>query len=131
MIGWVTESSGKIFKTTNSGDNWEEIQIGVTIQKLFFLNENVGWGGNGSELLQTIDGGYTWQLKVPSTGTINRFSISSTQIMDGQLAHIILRTTDAGQNWERFWWPSEYEINSVIILLMTSWDGSQVKKEQF
>jgi len=112
VIGWATEESGKIYKTTDGGNNWEQITPGITIHKLFFLNENDGWGGNGSSLLKTTDGGYSWQVQLTDGGAISDYWISDEKniwIVGGKT----LKTTNGGQSWESFWHPSNYAIYSV------------------
>jgi len=111
-MGWTTEESGKIYKTTDGGNNWEQITPGITIHKLFFLNENDGWGGNGSSLLKTTDGGYSWQVQLTDGGAISDYWISDEKniwIVGGKT----LKTTNGGQSWESFWHPSNYAIYSV------------------
>ncbi len=59
-----------IYKTTNSGINWEVYRINSTndsLQSLFFLNENTGWigGYENNYYYKTTDAGSTWlQLTV-------------------------------------------------------------------
>lgn len=68
--GWVVGENGKIFKTSNGGNNWSAItNSGLTFNHyskcLFFLDQNNGWIGsheNGSNpiIIHTIDGGASW-----------------------------------------------------------------------
>ena len=113
MIGWATEESGKIYKTTDGGNSWEPITPGVTIRKLFFVNENDGWGDNGSSILQTTDGGYNWQVQLAVGGTIADYWISDDKNNIWIVGGKTLKSTDGGQSWQSFWQPANYSINSV------------------
>ena len=74
-IGWIAgtmESSAVVFKTTNSGANWN-LQFSVRdypnsfyqFNSIYFTDVNNGWVvGNTGKLYHTIDGGNNWITEV-------------------------------------------------------------------
>ncbi|MBN8583617.1 MAG: T9SS type A sorting domain-containing protein [Ignavibacteria bacterium] len=64
--GFIASSGGKIYRTTNSGNNW----IGFTadnngINCVDFINENTGFAGaNWSHIAKTTNSGINWQVFV-------------------------------------------------------------------
>lgn len=70
---WVCGSNGRLYKTTNNGDNWVEARNGITGSNTFFdiffktQNEGMVIGDNGS-MYYTSDGGANWlQQALPAT----------------------------------------------------------------
>lgn len=100
-----------ILKTNDGGNNW--IKDSVFFQNeifstIFFVDENVGFiGGNG--IKKTTNGGLTWNNAFiepggVSTLPINKFSFFSKSFgyaCGGRvdIAGVIWRTTDGGNNW--------------------------------
>ncbi|MCF8238239.1 MAG: hypothetical protein K9I85_08800 [Saprospiraceae bacterium] len=63
-LGWTGGGSGKIYKTENGGDTWEEVFSNPILffRSLAFLNEQVGFAGTLNGLLmRTTDGGTSWE----------------------------------------------------------------------
>jgi photosystem II stability/assembly factor-like uncharacterized protein len=67
--GWVSSSSGLIFKTVNGGATWTKVSPkiiglhdkGKSINDVYFRNANEGWAvGISGNILFTDDGGSTW-----------------------------------------------------------------------
>ena len=48
--------------TTDGGDSWENVEVEAYIDKIFFLNQEIGWLSDGYNLLKTIDGGHNWEI---------------------------------------------------------------------
>ena len=100
-----------ILTTTNGGMDWVKDSIffqNEIFSTIFFLDENVGFiGGNG--IKKTTDGGVTWTNAFiepggVSTLPINKFSFFSKTFgyaSGGRvdIAGVIWRTTDGGDNW--------------------------------
>lgn len=76
--GLAAPVRGKLYRTTDGGENWtvlepagdlaRALEKGERVRQLDFVTEKMGWlllataDGRGTELLQTTDGGATWQL---------------------------------------------------------------------
>lgn len=103
-----------ILRTTNGGADWVKDSVffeNEIFSTIFFLDETVGFlGGNG--IKKTTNGGVTWQNSfiVPggvSTLPINKFSFYNKTFgyaCGGRVdvAGVIWRTTDGGNNWTSF-----------------------------
>lgn len=100
--GWV---AGKdiILKTTDSGNNWTQIQLAGINNSIHFININVGWVcSSEGNIYKTTDGGYNWNLKHSESGkelTSVTFYDENFGIASGY-NRTILVTTDGGENWE-------------------------------
>lgn len=68
---WATDTqSGKLYSTNDGGDHWPlASNTAYQLHALSFIDAQNGWGVTGQQLLQTTDGGKTWQ---PIPFTINR-----------------------------------------------------------
>ncbi|PYS73049.1 MAG: hypothetical protein DMF69_05975 [Acidobacteria bacterium] len=86
------------------------------LHSVFFLDQNRGWAiGSKGTLLNTADGGKTWQLKSASTTDVlrdiffvdenNGWLVCEVNVYDlktkDQPRAYLMRTTDAGEQWER------------------------------
>ncbi len=73
-VGWYGNGEGKLYKTTDGGDNWDEEwnEPGTFIRALGFVSAQVGFLGNvgtdyfpgvtdDTPLYRTVDGGGTWE----------------------------------------------------------------------
>lgn len=94
---------------TISDNPWEMVSI-PTASNLsdvaFTGNENHGWiVGSNTTLLESTDGGETWQPKILDLGEQKyRFSAVSFSGQEGWIAgqpSLLLRTTDEGKTWSR------------------------------
>lgn len=60
-IGFVSGSYTYLFKTTDSGNYWEELPGSFyESSTLEFVNENYGWAGGFNSFKKTSNGGATW-----------------------------------------------------------------------
>jgi photosystem II stability/assembly factor-like uncharacterized protein len=105
--GWVIGNSGKVFRTTDGGENWQLRVTGSTqdFHCVAFIDDHNGWiGGKGNTILHTTDAGDSWSLQYAANDTLRRFL--SMSIVDSQTGWVasnfgeILHTSDAGQFWE-------------------------------
>ncbi|MFZ1729182.1 MAG: choice-of-anchor D domain-containing protein [Bacteroidota bacterium] len=70
---WVCGSNGRLYKTTNNGNNWAEARNGITgtntLFDIFFKSQTEGMvSGDNGTLYYTSDGGANWvQQTLPAT----------------------------------------------------------------
>ena len=103
--GWTGGDGTKVFKTTNSGNNWTLIYSPSTsniIYSIHFADSVHGWAGTYlGEILKTTNGGYNWTA---TTVAFNKkiysmyFLNSSTGWFLGE-AGVYGKTTNGGANW--------------------------------
>jgi hypothetical protein len=105
-VGWVAGDRGKIFKSTNGGDNWVEQNSNTLadLWSLYFVDANTGWvvGQNGS-ILKTEDGGTNWfQQNSPVSEFLFSLQFLNTNIgYTCGLNGTILKTTEGGADWQQ------------------------------
>lgn len=66
--GWIVNTLGEVFKTSNGGVDWEQVGKKRKIEQLAFINPKIGFAVSGTSgyaegdifLLQTSDAGRTW-----------------------------------------------------------------------
>jgi len=102
--GWIMGTTGKIFSTSDGGNNWS-IQSSGIVQTLYdasFYSKDKGWicGANGT-VLHTEDGGNTWNAQI--SGTVE--DLKGICFIDDENGWSvgnngkIIRTFDGGQSW--------------------------------
>jgi photosystem II stability/assembly factor-like uncharacterized protein len=103
---------GVILKTTDGGDNWEQVFIsppGVHfVWKLFFVNLQVGYASIESvdgvfRIAKTTDGGDTWQLITGPSGLFDIQGIGFDTPSHGWASpreESLFETYDGGMTWE-------------------------------
>jgi photosystem II stability/assembly factor-like uncharacterized protein len=103
-VGYTGGGNGKFVKTTNSGDSWNVLNIGLTgyITAIYFIDENTGWVGSTEHLVKkTTDGGVTWASQPLSTSSYIAdiyFNNSQTGYLSGNAGQIF-KTSNGGTNW--------------------------------
>jgi photosystem II stability/assembly factor-like uncharacterized protein len=110
LKGWVCSHEGLLWKTTNGGLTWDEINLGFSNSffGIYFIDENTGWIiGSDGLLLKTTDGGQIWnQLNIgTSYGLFDIFFIDENNgwIATGTINNSqVLKTTDGGQSWNEY-----------------------------
>jgi photosystem II stability/assembly factor-like uncharacterized protein len=120
QVGWLSGSGGAFFRTQDGGKTWQEgtvLSEDKDLTELSFVDHYVGWVATlpSGRIYRTEDGGKTWfLLPEPSEArfweSVHFISKSEgwaagTDIPRGDLSkkreHIVLRTTDGGETWER------------------------------
>lgn len=105
LTGFVCSDNGKIFKTTNSGEAWFQLNSGVTanLKSLSFLNSQTGIAaGSEKTIIKTTDGGASW---FNIANFIWQVDFLSAEIIDANKYYVsgqntfIMRTTDGGTTW--------------------------------
>jgi photosystem II stability/assembly factor-like uncharacterized protein len=114
LIGWVAGDSGLIFYTSDGGKNWtqEVTNTKSKIMKLFFLDENRGWGvawdeGGadlfiGTYILKTTNSGQYWSVDQYRDENVFLNSIYFLDTLKGFASGYpgkFLITSDGGINW--------------------------------
>jgi hypothetical protein len=114
--GWNDSwSTAEFWKTTNSGNNWSQMQIPVQyLHDFMFIDENTGWLTEwGNDIYKTTNGGYNWFVQsYPYGNGIEKSAenifivnsdivfISGYKYLPGSLQHIIIfKTINGGTNW--------------------------------
>ncbi len=120
IAGWTyipddPPGKGLVLLTTDGGINWEEILInhskigGLQLEKIYFLNENIGWALSRCGILKTINGGKNWFFQADSIIYYNLYDIYFINENIGWASGIfpffehqaaIYKTTDGGDTWE-------------------------------
>ncbi|MEO8447079.1 MAG: YCF48-related protein [bacterium] len=111
-----------IFKTTDSGDNWNQIFNNIhDVIDITFINDSIGFvcGDNGV-IFKTTNGGYNWSQFNTGVGYYLYslyFINSSTGFCAGE--RTIFKTTDTGQSWI----PTNFNNNFYSIQFVNSETG--------
>ena len=124
--GWVVDTQGLIYQTTDGGDTWTQLihdqtDLGyrVLFRSIGFANERVGWVGNLGQSSQnpnfqhilhgTTDGGKTWTDLTDRIEGTKPAGLCGLWVVNEQVAYGVgrfglgpstfLKTTDGGQSW--------------------------------
>ncbi len=106
MTGYAVGSTGDIFKTTDAGATWINVQNPAYTDRLnrvhFPVNASTGWAvGESGRIVITVDGGTNWTAQTSGVSV----SLRSVYFVDDQTGYVggtfgtILKTTDGGANW--------------------------------
>ena len=105
-IGWIVGENGKIFRTTDGGENWMSQLSGISewLSAVCFIDENNGiiCGDNGI-ILRTTNAGANWTQQTSGTTNI-LFNLCFIDENNGTICGengTLLRTTNAGTNWSQ------------------------------
>jgi photosystem II stability/assembly factor-like uncharacterized protein len=102
--GFVIGRNATLSLTTNGGTSFNDLNAvsgDATLNNIYFLNRNVGWITNNTGLLQTTDGGLTWNLNgtLPSAYYYDVWSRDGQLIIVSQGAGLVERSSDGGLTW--------------------------------
>lgn len=111
--GWVSDSNGEIYYTTNSGNNWT--LMSESCHNFYFANKQLAWGISNLNLIKKTNDG--WNSSFLQTPSITSAILWSVSVLDSQ--HVvacgqyknIVGTSDGGSNWNEY-----YRSNSNIYL---------------
>jgi photosystem II stability/assembly factor-like uncharacterized protein len=100
---WVLGYEKLLFKTTDGGESWEELNINVNshdIVDIFFINESIGFCCYQG-IFKTIDGGETWTKK-PTSHDYSDFHCIYflTDSIGWAAGGTIYKTEDGGETWK-------------------------------
>lgn len=130
--GWVvggypdtymgTEHEAYLLKSTDSGNSWQSIlnkPIKQVLQSIHFADQKTAWiSGTGGLILNTTDGGNTWNTQ--NTGT--NYSLNQIKFYNKNTGWVvgknatILYTADGGSSWMPAYVNSSQNINSFDII---------------
>ena len=107
-LGWAGSLTGKIFRSTNGGVNWTQMNSGQPTSNFMtaiqFLDTQTGYAScSGGEMLKSTDGGLTWQSVGPFDQLVLprdlHFFNDQVGVAVGSAGEVI-RTTDGGLTWD-------------------------------
>ena len=98
---------GKLYKSTDNGDNWSTIIVGTSyqIQDIAFASNGymyltTGGNGTGDGVFRSSDGGATWQQCTMTAGLETRdVKIKTNTIYVSSYANGLGKSTDNGDTW--------------------------------
>lgn len=104
-IAWLDPAGDpEMIRTRDNGQNWTGVSHEF-LQKVLFLDENIGYGTEVTKFLRTYDGGLHWaEAQIPDVRFIDRIFFLTPKI--GWLAgtngkdYVVFQTTDGGMNWQ-------------------------------
>ncbi|OQX84567.1 hypothetical protein B6D60_09060 [candidate division KSB1 bacterium 4484_87] len=113
--GYMGDSGGTLWKTTNGGYNWSQVdKIGTGLYRLIFTDWQTGYALDYKEeqILKTTDGGATWtaipvtdiskcylyDMEMPNDSTLLIAGYDATK--SGAYKGLIVKSTDYGQTWK-------------------------------
>jgi photosystem II stability/assembly factor-like uncharacterized protein len=102
QTGWIGGEKGLLLKSTDGGISWTSQKVPITgrVQKIKFLNDNVGFTLGDRLLFKTVDGGANWlTVTLP-----NSFGLEDFTMIDADFGWIasktqIYKTEDSGLTW--------------------------------
>ena len=100
--GFIVGRFGLVLKTTDAGDNWDEIDVGntFTYQEVVAVSPDTVYLLSRRNILRSFDGGTSWSM--PEFPTNEAITMAFTDGLTGHVANgdnSIIRTTDGGANW--------------------------------
>ncbi len=115
--GFICGSRSAVYKTTNSGLNWDSLIIpnmpaGLILSKVDFVNAQTGWifarylTGNDSTIFKTTNGGINWFRQKLGTATGSENTIYAANMLDENNGWVLnskprpWKTTNGGITWD-------------------------------
>lgn len=103
-LGWIVGDNGIVLHTSNGGEKWEVLSIGLLphLFSVFFKNDSEGFASSmNGKLLRSMDGGKNWaEIKTPIEKNLYKvFFKEDFGIVVGDNG-VVLTSTDGGKMWE-------------------------------
>jgi photosystem II stability/assembly factor-like uncharacterized protein len=104
--GWIAGDT-TLLTTNNAGQSWQQmpspVNSGHIITSINFTDEYIGWlVHSGGEVLNTRDGGDTWELQLSwangGTGKLS-FVDSTNGFVLAEMGKYLWKTHDGGKSW--------------------------------
>jgi photosystem II stability/assembly factor-like uncharacterized protein len=97
-------------KTSDGGEHWDSIPLSLNgyITDIYFLNTAHGWMTINSRILETVDGGVSWNFKKIATvgllqivfpDSLHGWAVGNGYTSQDMLTEVV-RTKDGGKTWE-------------------------------
>jgi photosystem II stability/assembly factor-like uncharacterized protein len=131
--GW----NNAFYYTDSGGKDWEDITNGEilfgALYDIFFIDSLFGWAvGESGEvidagvIINTIDGGQSWQIQLPETLILKAVYFSNNQHGCAVGSNVwwqgvILVTDDGGENWQDMYFPYGFFNDVVFTNDSTGW----------
>jgi hypothetical protein len=108
--GFSAGPAGKVFKTTDYGNTWNSLELGISdadVIQIDMVDENTGFlacsdaGFEHGYIFKTTDGGSSWN-QVHADAAIGYLALAAVDdhtVYAGGNSQTIIKTTDGGQNW--------------------------------
>lgn len=101
-LGFVVGNAGRVYKSIDSGDTWQQINVGVNenFNTVNIIDENKIILSSSNKLLKSFDAGMNWEII-----NITQASVKKTFFINESIGHAacsngtILKTIDGGNNW--------------------------------
>jgi photosystem II stability/assembly factor-like uncharacterized protein len=132
-------NQGKLYKTTNSGSNWTQINTGFTgnVNSFSFINKDTGWAEVGypyGKILKTLNGSQNWIMQFNDTNNQYEpqyvFAVNENKIWCGTSSNYIFATNNGGIIWgkqnSQIAYPTK--IYMVDTSLGFSWNPAQIQR---
>ena len=120
--GGTGSGTDRIYKTTNSGENWIQLNIiGLeSIDDMYFISKDTGWVCDEDPLFgglyKTTNGGNSWVQQLnESYRPLKLFFINKDTGWVGTNSNRLYRTTNGGTNWN-LQYSSNYPVRSIFFL---------------
>jgi hypothetical protein len=138
LTGYVAGDNGTLLRTTNFGDNWTSINLGIPnkLNCVRFIDTLTGWitGSNGL-IMKTANGGFNWN-SIPS-GTTSDLKYFSTRYSNTDSVYyicgnngIILQTTNRGISWAITPTPATNNLNSISYPYVIGNSGTILQRDE-
>ncbi len=123
--GWVIGNSfsgkGRLYHTTDGGENWElQLSMFRDYSDVFFLTPLLGWmAAEDNSVCRSTDGGYSWDchpvLGDELVGVKSVYFANDTLGWMGETLHRgVFVTTDGGESWHRQYLPGVEENGEIF-----------------
>lgn len=99
-VCFVLDWRGRVFRTSNGGEDWQETRLASYLLGLSFVDEYTGWAYTSDSLFHTVDGGLSWSSwLLPASG--NSFLIDFYDDLTGWATTLYSAyyTVDGGVTW--------------------------------
>jgi len=119
---YVGTFSKGIFKSTNNGDTWSEVNDGIAFLNIQALTSNVQGhvfaGSSGGGIYRSVDDGKTWSQI--NNGLTNLYIAALAVNKEGAVFCItgfsrVFRSTDNGETWTRVFYGGDLGMNCLYV----------------